>query len=198
MYGESEMREQLQWFQETMLNAEKFNEKVHILAHVPPNTASCIRAWNREFERIIERFSHIISGHFNGHTHADEFVLHYKNSTDLAIGVAWNGGSGTSFIGLNPNYRLYTIERKTFEVIDHQTWIFNLTEANLSEMKPRWFKEYSFREAYNLSDVSPATLHSMLANKWQQDSTQIVPVTTLYSDNFDWSTFSWTILNFSL
>lgn len=179
------MREQLQWFQETMLNAEKFNEKVHILAHVPPNTASCIRAWNREFERIIERFSHIISGHFNGHTHADEFVLHYKNSTDLAIGVAWNGGSGTSFIGLNPNYRLYTIERKTFEVIDHQTWIFNLTEANLSEMKPRWFKEYSFREAYNLSDVSPATLHSMLANKWQQDSTQIVPVTTLYSDNFD-------------
>lgn len=29
-------------------------------------------------------------------------------------------------------------------------------------MLPRWFKEYNFREAYNVSDLSPAGLNELL------------------------------------
>lgn len=45
-------------------------------------------------------------------------------------------------------------------ILDHDTWIFNLTEANAAadQTTPRWFKEYSFREHYNVSSCSPAVL----------------------------------------
>lgn len=197
LYDDSEMREQLQWLHDTLLEAEKYNERVHILAHVPPNTASCSRSWNREYERIVERFSHIISGQFNGHTHLDEFVLHYINNTNKAISVSWNGGGGTPFVGLNPNYRVYLVESDTFEVIDHETWIFKLNQANeipldeitpfleysnilqlvlIEDSSPQWFREYTFRESFNITDVSPATLNRLIADDWKRNSSEIVPV----------------------
>lgn len=117
MYGTDDMRNQLQWLYETLLNAEKMNEYVHILGHVPPNTASCVYAWNREYNKIVIRFAHIINGQFFGHTHRDEFNIFYSNNENnesMAVNVAWNGGSGTSFIGLNSNYRIYFAAPETF------------------------------------------------------------------------------------
>ena len=45
-------------------------------------------------------------------------------------------------------------------VVDQETWIFNLTEANLqgSAKQPNWFREYKFTEEYGLKDLSPAGL----------------------------------------
>lgn len=58
------------------------------------------------------------------------------------------------------------------EVLDHETWIFNLTEANQAPDSPvKWFKEYSFKEFYQIPDLSPDTLNDMVTNKWmKQDS----------------------------
>lgn len=81
------------------------------------------------------------------------------------VNVAWNAGSGTSYVGLNSNYRIYSVEPTAFEVIDFDTYIFNLTAANLTpDQPPKWFKEYSFRDAFNITDLSPYTL-SHLANE---------------------------------
>lgn len=107
------MSDQLKWLHRTLLNAERDNEFVHILGHVPPKTASCVHAWNREYEKIVLRFAHIISGQFFGHTHRDEFNIFYARP-GVATNVAWTGGSGTSFIGLNSNYRIYYAAPETF------------------------------------------------------------------------------------
>lgn len=179
LYGANDMIIQLEWLRDTLIEAESNGEKVHIVGHIPPNTASCIRAWNREFNKIIHRFANIISGQFNGHTHTDAFTLFYSKSTSdsdsnansmSAINVAWNGGSGTSFIGLNSNYRLYTIDANTYEVNDHETWIFNLTEANSNpHQSPIWFKEYSFRDAFGVNDMKPKTLSDLVNNTFRHD-----------------------------
>lgn len=59
------------------------------------------------------------------------------------------------------------------EIIDHETWIFNLTEANAdSEKPPRWFKEYSFREAYDVKDLSPASMHDLFYNRWLNNNAE--------------------------
>lgn len=51
------------------------------------------------------------------------------------------------------------------QVIGHETWIYNLTEANLNaSANPRWFREYSFTEAYNLTDLSPASLDQLMTS----------------------------------
>lgn len=124
----------------------------------------------------ISNFS--VSSQFVGHTHTDEFTLFYStDDVPVALNVAWNGGSGTSFIGLNSNYRMYTVESSSFEVIDHETFIFNLTEANLAAgQPPKWFKEYSFRDAFGVADLSPFTLSKLVNETMRHDRNALYKV----------------------
>uniref|UniRef100_A0A1A9WB54 Sphingomyelin phosphodiesterase n=1 Tax=Glossina brevipalpis TaxID=37001 RepID=A0A1A9WB54_9MUSC len=152
---------QLQWLHDTLLDAEENNEHVHILAHIPSGGKDCWPVWAREYNRIIERFSDVISGIFNGHTHKDEMLLHYSE-LGHPMAISWNGGSLTPYSYKNPNYRIYEIEPKTFQVVDHETWIFNLTEANEQNglKSPRWFSEYHFSEFTD--DLSPSGIDKWL------------------------------------
>lgn len=44
-------------------------------------------------------------------------------------------------------------------------WTFNLTEANLHTNKPpKWFKLYSFKEAYGLSSMSYKNMGQLLVS----------------------------------
>jgi len=102
----------LQWLADTLLQAENDGEYVHILAHIPPGYEQCLTTWKREYIKIINRFAHIITAQFNGHTHNDELQLIYsKNKTN---NVAWNGGSATTYQNLNSNYKLYTVDSKNY------------------------------------------------------------------------------------
>lgn len=149
------------------------------LGHLPPNLHACIRAWNREYNQLIRKFAHIISGQFNGHTSTDSFTIFYSeyDNNSIPLNVAWNGGSASSYIQVNPNYRLYTVEPKTFEVIDFDTYIFNLTAANLTpDQPPKWFKEYSFREAFGVDDLSPYSLSKLANVTWRNDKKSLYKV----------------------
>lgn len=106
---------QLQWLADTLLQAEKDAEFVHILAHIPPEYIDCFSTWKREYMKIINRFAHIIKAQFNGHSHNDELQLFYSNDNKIKINnVAWNGGSLTAFTELNPNYKLYIVDNNNY------------------------------------------------------------------------------------
>lgn len=109
----------MQWLADTLLQAEKDEEFVHILGHVPPGHEHCQSTWKREYIKIVNRFANIIRAQFNGHTHNDELQLFY--STDDKINnVAWNGGSVTAYENLNPNYKLYIVDSKNYvSTCDH-------------------------------------------------------------------------------
>lgn len=129
MYSRSEATENLQWLHDTLLTAEQNHERVHILKHLSSGKimkyekifnscwswsggGSCFKFWSREFRRIIDRFHMIIGAQFDGHSHRDEFEVFYDNPTaQHAVNVAWVGGAATSFVGLNPNYVLYSVDR---------------------------------------------------------------------------------------
>lgn len=53
-------------------------------------------------------------------------------------------------------------------MLDHDTWIFNLTEANAAgaAQQPHWFKEYSFLAEYKLTSLSPAVLGNAANTQW--------------------------------
>lgn len=104
---------QLEWLHDTLLIAEKSGEYVHILAHIPSGDSQCWSVWSREYNRLIERFSSIIGGMFNGHTHRDEWEVHYSTK-GYAMGISWNGGSLTAHTYKNPNYRIYEVEPKSY------------------------------------------------------------------------------------
>lgn len=157
---------QLQWLHDTLLAAERNNEKVHILGHVPPGTSGCNKIYAREYRRIVERFWNTISAQFAGHSHNDEFNIFYsRDNPSQALNVLWNGGSTTAYSDVNPNYKVYTMDTSTYQVNTHHTWIYNLTLANsMPNEAPRWFKEYDFTEEYKLNNLSPRALSELASN----------------------------------
>lgn len=91
------------------------SEKVHIIGHIPPNSDGCYKPWIQQYISIVNRFAHIISGQFNGHSHLDEFSIFYTTENpSKCLNVAWNGGSGTSFGGRNSNYRIYYVDGESY------------------------------------------------------------------------------------
>lgn len=113
LYQPKDPDNQLQWLEGTLLEAEKNQEFVHILSHIPINSNNCVKVWKREYVRIIDRFSHLIKAEFNGHTHTDELAIFY-NSNAEAKNIAWNGGSITTYTKLNPNYKIYTVNNSNY------------------------------------------------------------------------------------
>ncbi|XP_011865164.1 PREDICTED: sphingomyelin phosphodiesterase-like [Vollenhovia emeryi] len=155
---------QLQWMADTLLQAEKDGEFVHILAHIPPGDKECLSTWRREYIKVVKRFSHIIRAQFNGHSHNDEVHLYYGVDDNNTINVGWNGGSATTYQNLNNNYKLYIVDSKNYGVKDFENWMYNLTLANANPDKlPPWYKSYSFKEEYGLSDLSYDSLQVWLS-----------------------------------
>ena len=37
----------------------------------------------------------------------------------------------TTFVGVNPSFRIWAYDRTTYEVLDYQQWNTNVTEANI-------------------------------------------------------------------
>jgi len=55
-------------------------------------------------------------------------------------------------------------------ILDSETWIFNLTEANThANVNPTWFKLYSFKDAYGVQSLTPTEMdkltHKLAANR---------------------------------
>ncbi|GLH11753.1 Uncharacterized protein GBIM_16515 [Gryllus bimaculatus] len=162
-HGTDLLRDQLNWLTEVLLQAEKANEKVHILAHIPPGVSDSLNSCSREFRRIIDRFENTVVAQFNGHTHNDEFHIFYSlENPERATNVALNGGSATTYTYLNPNYKVYKIDKTTGLVIDSETWTYNLTDANLNgNAVPKWYKLYSFQEEYGVKSLVPSELDDL-------------------------------------
>ncbi|PNF14903.1 hypothetical protein B7P43_G04321 [Cryptotermes secundus] len=185
IYNPRDQDDQLKWLAETLLQSEKAAEKVHILGHIPSGDTECLRTWSREFHKIIERFENTVIAIFNGHTHNDHFHVYYAiEEPTHPVSVSVNGGSVTPFSDLNSNYKIYTVDSATYNILDSETWIFNLTKANTNaSVNPTWFKLYSFKDIYGVESLTPTEMdkltHRLAANRslleeysrchWQRD-----------------------------
>ncbi|CAG7786610.1 unnamed protein product [Allacma fusca] len=153
--------DELKWLIFELQSSELAHEKVHIIGHIPPGHSDCMATWSRNYYRIVTRFESTIAAQFFGHTHFDELELFYpKEDPFRASGVAYIGPSVTPYFNLNPGYRIYYVDgdysSSSRSVIDHETWVTDLGEANrIRAPKLTWYKLYSARDAYGMSSLSP-------------------------------------------
>ncbi|XP_042149253.1 sphingomyelin phosphodiesterase-like [Ixodes scapularis] len=160
--------EELLWLVEQLQESESRGEKVHIIGHIPPGTGDCLQVWSENYNKIIVRFQDTVRGQFFGHTHMDELRLFYDDDDKRAVGVAYVAPSVTTFSSGHPAFRLYTIDgnypNSTWTVLDHETHIANLTEANNNlDDEPVWELEYRAKSAYGMSSLQPQEWDSVLA-----------------------------------
>ena len=171
---------QLQWLVHELQMSELLNEKVHIIGHIPPGSEDCLKVWSRNYNEILRHFSSTLTGQFFGHTHNNEFEMFYKlrEKPKVAdkvaaaqpqqlepLSVGFVGPSITTFIDLNPSFRIYTIAPAAsgYLPLDFETIFMNLTRANLDgEKEPEWQSAGSFAKRFSLKDTSPVSMHNFL------------------------------------
>jgi len=153
--------QELQWLVYELQSAELKGEKVHILGHIPPGHSDCLKVWSHNYYRIVNRYEATIAGQFFGHTHFDEYEVFYDEIyRGRATSIAYIGPSVTPYYGLNPGYRVYHVDGNyagtTRTVLDHETWIMDLQEANRHAVNsPRWYRLYTAREAFRMPSLTP-------------------------------------------
>lgn len=168
LYDPVDPGQQLQWLRDQLVSAERDNQMVHIIGHVPPDHRECTEAWLYNYIRIIERFRDIIKAQFFGHTHRDEFRVMYslKNPED-AVGLQFISPSITSYSQTNPGYRVYHVRSSDFSIKDYDTYFFNLTASNRGSpsntfLLPVWTLEYKASDAYGFKTASSREFHKIL------------------------------------
>uniref|UniRef100_A0A6P7FSC4 Sphingomyelin phosphodiesterase 1-like n=1 Tax=Diabrotica virgifera virgifera TaxID=50390 RepID=A0A6P7FSC4_DIAVI len=106
------MKEQLQFLILELEESEKKKQFVHILAHISVGNQECIEPWEISYNKIVQRYAHIIKGQFVGHTHTDELKIFYDKDKK-PINMAFNGASLTSYVQYNPNYKILHVDPDT-------------------------------------------------------------------------------------
>ncbi|XP_059502883.1 sphingomyelin phosphodiesterase isoform X1 [Stegostoma tigrinum] len=157
---------QLQWLVSILQEAEDSGDKVHIIGHIPPGL--CMKVWSWNYYRIVNRYEGTIAAQFFGHTHVDEFEVFYDEETlSRAVSVAFIAPSVTTYINLNPGFRVYRIDgnypESSHAVLDHETYILNLTEANERD-NPKWVFLYGLQEAYGIKTAFPVDMDNLISH----------------------------------
>ncbi|KAM9846833.1 sphingomyelin phosphodiesterase [Aulostomus maculatus] len=160
MVNSTDPANQLQWLVQILQASEDKGEKVHIIGHIPPGL--CLSSWSWNYYHIVNRYESTITGQFFGHTHLDEFEMFYdETNMNRPVGVAFLAPSVTTYVDLNPGYRIYYVDgnyqSSSRLVLDHETYILNLTKANHGpEENPSWTLLYRATEAYGLPSLFPS------------------------------------------
>ncbi|CAD5234594.1 unnamed protein product [Bursaphelenchus xylophilus] len=154
------------WFASELLQAEKRGEKVQILAHLPAGAGEMFEQWAINYYRLVNRFEDTIVGQFVGHTHKSQVYLTFEDPEDATsrpTSVSYSGPSATPYDGVNPGYRIYTIDgvrnNSTYKIIDFADYYLDLIEANANysykDMAP-WKALYtSVKKEYNMASLEP-------------------------------------------
>ncbi|XP_075551077.1 sphingomyelin phosphodiesterase-like [Dermacentor variabilis] len=170
--------EQLAFLVSELQESEIKGQKVHIIGHIPPGQEDCLQVWSDNYNRIIERYESTVRAQFFGHTHKDELELFYEPAREYYRGrrpfsVAYVAPSTTTFNSGHPAYRVYVVDgnyaNSTWAVLDHETYLMNLTEANVDpQREPRWHLEYAAKAEFGMQSLEPAEWDDLL-NKMELD-----------------------------
>ena len=82
-YSPEDPNGQLQWFADTMLQAEREGSNVIIIGHISPGSGSCWPVWSEKFNAIVQRFENIVRGQFYGHAHTELYVIPFEKGKRL-------------------------------------------------------------------------------------------------------------------
>ncbi|KAG0220411.1 hypothetical protein BGX33_000086 [Mortierella sp. NVP41] len=178
---------EIRWLVRELQRAEDRKERVWIMGHVGPSQTDCLENWADLYYQVVQRYSpHVIAEQFFGHSHLDEFALYYGTSPKTsgavpldktaqnAISTAWTGPSVAPFTTINPGFRVYKVDTKSWNVFESLTYIADLDQAatwDATGATPNWHLEYSARQAYGVH--VPIAADKPLSAAWWHNVTVV-------------------------
>ncbi|MCU1265583.1 MAG: putative acid sphingomyelinase-like phosphodiesterase [Acidobacteria bacterium] len=171
-------RDEMKWLEQELQSAEKQQEHVWLLFHIPPGidvfsslTSSGVPKpqpvpfWNeaylQPFMNLMARYSSVIVGSFTGHIHMDSFELVPAQNKQAAVFVHITPAISPVY-GNNPAFEVVTYDRQSAALSDYSVYYFDLASAAAKKNDPvTWQQEYTFSKAYVQAAVTPATLQAV-------------------------------------
>eukprot|EP01089_Gocevia_fonbrunei_P021538 TRINITY_DN8404_c1_g1_i2.p1 TRINITY_DN8404_c1_g1~~TRINITY_DN8404_c1_g1_i2.p1 ORF type:complete len:347 (+),score=44.49 TRINITY_DN8404_c1_g1_i2:173-1213(+) len=162
---------QFQWLENSLHKSCHGNNNVWVIGHMAPVTDNWRSDYITTFLNIISNYSTCISAMLFGHTHQDQFMIFDYNQTSHTTKSKVSQSPPIS--GLlapsitidfnNPSFRSVSYNVVNMGIVDYQTFYLDINKANKAG-KAVWELEYSFRNAYGVPDLSPASLETVLVN----------------------------------
>ncbi len=113
-------------------------ERMGLSSPPPPQAITFLhQGLQEEYLRVIEAYASSIATIYAGHTHM-EYLESIGHQIPLIGTIALN-----SFYGNNPGFKILTIDDKTGDLIDYQTYVSELNKPHAP-----WRKLYQFSTAY--------------------------------------------------
>jgi sphingomyelin phosphodiesterase len=139
---------QWQWLNETLADSMRNNESVWIISHSSFGDNSVLDERSNQFYSTIEPYMSNIKAQFHGHTHFDSFRL-VKGNEKVKGHVEYISPAMSPFSHNYPSFRLYYFDLETFEIVDYDQYVFNLSSDN-----PQWKLSYQASNEYNMTSLS--------------------------------------------
>mmetsp|Transcript_4769 Transcript_4769/g.11893 ORF Transcript_4769/g.11893 Transcript_4769/m.11893 type:complete len:526 (-) Transcript_4769:132-1709(-) len=174
---------QFAWLEKQLEIAHIAQRKVYILGHIPPamGTFRHAQLWQEyyleKYYSVLSKYHPIntnddgmIQGQFFGHLHSDEFRL--VNHGDTPSDRQWPlliTSSVTPIYGANPSIRRVLYNRTNGLLVDYETFYIDLGQQiddeenrDVNTSAPEWVRDESFREAFEVIDMSYESLKGLL------------------------------------
>ncbi|OAA36240.1 Sphingomyelin phosphodiesterase [Metarhizium rileyi] len=158
-YNDKDPNGQIAWLINELDAAERANERVYIMGHMPLGEPDAFRDGSNYLDQVFKRYQHTIAAMFFGHTHVDHFEVSYGDyahrSAENAFMTSYIAPSLTPTSGM-PSFRVYNVDPDTFAVLDHTTYMADMTNPSF-QSTPVWTKLYSAKESYGPLVSPPLT-----------------------------------------
>jgi sphingomyelin phosphodiesterase acid-like 3 len=200
--------EMMSWLDRQLAETQQAGRKAQILMHIPPggdarDTAHHIHEtqsddrenscdsdialfWHdrflKRFQTMMRSYSGTVDYTFSGHTHMDAFTV-ISDASGTPIIANQITPSVSPYFGNNPAFAVFLYDRTSGDILDSATfYASNLEEASGqgSGTEPDWQLEYTYRDTYNVKDLSAAS-RAELAARLESDAGLRRRFTDLYA-----------------
>ncbi|CAR23078.1 KLTH0E00638p [Lachancea thermotolerans CBS 6340] len=178
---------QFQFLIDELVESESKDQRVWILAHIP-FSSDVLPLPSKLFAEVVQRFSpYTVANIFFGHTHLDQFEILYSTSGEDAktienvVASSWISQAVTPWVNNNPSWRYYTVDEKTFSIMNAYNFYTKLNETFTNDgAEPVWEFEYSSREGYNITWPETSPLNATYWHKVASAINNSVEANQLY------------------
>lgn len=160
---------QIEWLESELAQIEKDDGFAYIIAHIQPQ--DCLHEFGVRFHALMDRYQNIVRFSSYGHSHEESVHITRAMNTTDPIGFFMGTGSGTAGGDKNPAFTVFDFDAEYMVPINAHTYYLNLAEANRNstlnpEAMPQWRKQHDLLSAYNMADLSPASVSDFITRMY--------------------------------
>jgi len=147
--GQNAPEKQLDWLQETLISAQRADNKVWLLTHIPTGVSAygtienymdkegkvsdANMMWKSKYQtrflEIINKYAENIVALFAGHTHMDEYRI-IKSAENKEKEIVFITPAISPLFGNNPAFKIFSFSAKNFKLQDYQALTYHFTNSS--------------------------------------------------------------------